>query len=615
MPQNTPVFKQTPKPEKVSDADLINLFQKCLDALVQRARAGVRNLADYTFMLNMEGHPMSVARFPMFHEMFDSLPVLSEIWLTARQVGKTFQGVAADIVERLSRSGTRSLIVTPLFSQAARISKEITAPMLANSMFRDEIVTLASKQTVLRRTYCNQSTDTYSYALLDVLRIRGITGIDRLWVDEIQGVREDILPIIEQTQAARPYTGWKRYTGTPLSTGNLAEVLWQKSSQGEQVIRCGCGKWNIGAVDHDLLNMIGPLCPICVKCGKPLDIMKQIFVPRYREREEEFRGRHISQVLHPLHACIPLQWRKLRKLMADPQFPKYQLYNEVLGLSFDSADRMIDKPTLQAVCDLGPNTLEEARKKRRELSICGIGIDWGGGGDTHSWTKLVFGGIKSGTSDLHVHHMLSLPQSMNPAAQAAEVLKLISIYNPAIFAHDYTGAGWLFETLGFGQDLDPHIVWPFTYGYSPNREVVYANVAEKGSRASLHLDHTRSLFAMFTAIRGGKIRFPDYDMQRMQDSYARPVDDFLAVFAERRPSVRGGDILTVKRDPGHSDDFAHATNFLATACWYRVGSYPSVPDTSNGSRLSHTQEELEQMDGQWVLPERETYEDSGPYTA
>jgi hypothetical protein len=606
MPETKVEIKHTP-----SDAELFTAFERCLNAMVERVRTGISNIADFTFMLNLEGHPMSLQKFGMFEEMFDVMPVRRELWLTARQAAKSTSGAASGILERLSRAGSRSLIVAPLFSQSARISKEITAPMVVNSMFRDEIITLPSKQKVLQRTYCNGSTETYSYALLDVLRIRGISGIDRLWVDEIQGIREDLLAVIEQTQAARPYTGWKRYTGTPLSMGNLIEVLWGRSSQAEQCIRCGCGHWNIGSVEHDLLKMIGPAGPICVKCGKTLDVTKQVFVPKHPDRDEEFRGRHISQVLHWLHACIPSQWKELRKNMAD--MPIYQFYNEVLGTSYDSADRMIDQPSLRMACCLGPNTMKEAIRKKAELSIAAMGIDYGGGGDTHSKTKVVFGGLKADSSEIHIHYMVELPQSMPPPEQAAELLRMVAQYKPAVFAHDYTGMGWLFETLGFGTSLDPNIIYPFTYGYSPNREVIYANIGEKGARASLHLDHTRSLFATFTAIKAMKIKLPGWDLQVDPDNGSRPVDDFLAVFAERRPSVRGGDVLTIKKDAGHSDDFAHAVNFLASACWYKAGSYPSMPEVnSQGVRLRLSPEEAEELDGDWMI---QRDDDDGDYTA
>ena len=595
MPEITPLLKPG-----LSDVELFSAFSRALTVLAEKVKGGLSNLAEFTFMLNLEGHPMSMEKFGMFEEMFDVLPIKRELWITGRQVAKTTTGAAAGIIERMSRAGSKGLIVAPLFAQASRISKDVTAPMLTRSLFRDEILTLPSKQQILQRVYGNGATETYSYALLDVLRIRGISGIDRLWVDEIQGIREDLLPVIEQTQAARPYTGWKRYSGTPLSTGNLIEILWQRSSQAEQVIRCGCGRWNIGSVDHDLLNMIGPKGPICVKCGKALDVFSQVFVPRHPDRDEEFRGRHISQVLHWLHATIPTAWTELRKAQLD--MPIYQFYNEVLGTSYDSADRMIDLPALRSACVLGENTFAEALKRRSELSLTAMGIDYGGGGDGHSKTKIVFGGLKSGSGSVHIHYMVELSQSMAPATQAAEILKLVERYNPAILAHDYTGMGWLFETLGFGTSLDPNIIYPFSYGYSPNREVIYAKIGEKGTRASLHLDHTRSLFATFTAIKAGRILLPDYELQRNPVNGSRPVDDFLAVFAERSPSVRGGDKLTIKKDSGHSDDYAHAVNFLASACWYAAGSYPSMPEiTEGGVKLRMSPEEVGHLEGEWML--------------
>jgi len=191
---------------------------------------------------------------------------------------------------------------------------------------------------------------------------------------------------------------------------------------------------------------------------------------------------------------------------------------------------------------------------------------------------------------------------MPPQAQMAKVLQYQSRYRPSILAHDYTAMGWVFEGLGLHSRVEPGIIWPFTYGFSPTRDVIYVNKATEGSRSSMHLDHTRSLFALFTMIKGGRVRFPDFELQKDANTGVRPVDDFLATFSERRPSARAGDILYVKRDPGSSDDYVHAVNFLASACWYQAGSYPSVPELFDNARLKHTEDELARMEGEWLSP-------------
>ncbi len=400
-------------------------------------------------------------------------------------------------------------------------------------------------------------------------------------------------------------TGWKWYTGTPLSMGNLLQQLWEESSQGVETVKCEhCGRRNYGCVEMHLLKMIGKETCVCYHCGKPLNVLQKVFIPRFPDREEYFIGRHVSQVMHPMHAMIPAQWKELRRNME--KYTTAQFYNEVLGESFDSADRMIDLPTLQKACCLGPNTLQEALKKRAELTIAGIGVDWTGGGDSKSFTKIVLGGIPKKSSNLYVLYMLQLPKSLPVQAQIPEIIKLVEKFKPDLLAHDYTGHGWLFETLGLSLSLDKSLIWPFEYGFSPNREVVYSNPAKSGLRSSLHLDHTRSLFALYTMIKAGRVLFPDWNQQRNPDSNERPVDDFLHMFAESRPGLRAGEVLYVKKDSGHSDDFVHATNFLASACWYMAGSYPSVPSsTLKGARLQLTEEEASQIDGEWMLESKE----------
>ena len=614
MPEKQVEIKQDP--DRQTYSHLVELFNRGLDELAERMKTGLRNMADFTFMFAVDNAPMSMENFFMFEELFDVLPVAQFLAKTARQVAKTTSAGAADTLQRLTRPGSNSLTVTPLFSQAKRISSEIVGPMIGDSMFQDEILFSRGQQTILQRKITGGGTQHYSYALLDAMRIRSLNSIDHLWVDEVQHVRANVLPVIEQVQAGRPFTRWRWYTGTPLSMGNLIEMLWEKSSQGEQAIKCEhCSGniihhgWNVGCTEQQLQQMIGPTGVICAYCGKPLDVFKQVFVPRYRDREEIFKGRHISQVLHPLHACIKSQWAILLKNRQD--YNDAEFANEILGESYDSADRMIDLPTLREACVLGANTFQEALDRRDELEIRGMGIDWGGGGDTHSYTKIVFGGLRRGASTVDIHCMITLPQSLPPQAQMAEVLSLQSRYQPNILAHDYTAMGWVFEGLGLHSKVDAEVIWPFTYGFSPTRDVVYVSKATDGSRSSLHLDHTRSLFALYTMIKGHRVRFPDFDSQQDKISGLHCVSDFLAMFAERKPSAHAGDILYVKRDPGSSDDYVHATNFLATACWYRAGSYPSVPDLFQNARLTHTEEEMLELEGQWLA----SAGDDGTYVA
>lgn len=586
-------------PSTLSDNEAFRRFNKHLEALTDKVKRGqINNFSDFCFLLSIGGVPMQMDDFYFFRDMFSVMPCKREVWKTGRQTSKTHSSNGSNILERTFRPETKSLTVTPLFSQIKRISTDVVYPMMRDSIWSNCFFTPNSKQSILQRQYANRSVDYYSYAGLDAKRIRSISGIDRLNLDEVQDMLTDVLPIIEQTQVARPRTGWKRYTGTPLSMGNLLQKLWNESSQAEECVRCAhCSRWNIGAIDQHLEKMIGKETCVCAFCGRPLDVYAKVFVPRYPDREDFFLGRHISQVMHPLHACIPSQWKELLRSLNSSEWTKARIYNELFGESFDSAERMIDLPTLQMASCLGPNTLAEALHRRNDLAITAMGIDWGGGGDNNSLTKIVLGGLLRGSSKVVCHFLYCLPQSLPPQAQVAEILGLIEKYQPMCIAHDYTGGGWLFETLGLERHVRPNQLYPFTYAYSPSSEVIHKRDDIIGARSSLVLDRTRSLLILYTQLKAGNLLLPDWESQLDRITGKRPADDFMHMFLEAKPRPVGSDLLYVKTDPGESDDIVHAVNLMASACWYTSGSYPSTNSLIQPeSSLILTEEEVRDTD-------------------
>jgi hypothetical protein len=101
-------------------------------------------------------------------------------------------------------------------------------------------------------------------------------------------------------------------------------------------------------------------------------------------------------------------------------------------------------------------------------------------------------------------------------------------------------------------------------------------------------------------LKFGKVLLPDWETQRDPDTDTRPVDDFLNMFTESRRGF-AGDILCVRKDSGKSDDFVHAVNFLASACWFRSGAYPDVPPGVLGGKENLvTDADVEAAEGEWT---------------
>ena len=137
------------------------------------------------------------------------------------------------------------------------------------------------------------------------------------------------LPIIHETISASKSYGLIAYAGTPKSLDNTIEKLWLDSSMSEWVIKCphaGCGKWNIPALEHDLVKMIGPAhdgisekCPgvVCAVCQKPMNPRPYSqggtgrWVHRHPEKRWSFAGYHVPQIIMPMHYADQEKWQKL----------------------------------------------------------------------------------------------------------------------------------------------------------------------------------------------------------------------------------------------------------------------------------------------------------------
>jgi hypothetical protein len=84
-------------------------------------------------------------------------------------------------------------------------------------------------------------------------------------------------------------------------------------------------------------------------------------------------------------------------------------------------------------------------------------------------------------------------------------------------------------------------------------------------------------------IKGKKIIFPKYssmslDTESQDTSSDNLMSDFLNLVEDRRDNPRGSDIVLVSKIADTFDDFAHSTNFAASALWYTQRQYPNVAE-------------------------------------
>ena len=520
---------------------------------------------------------MSMELHFQFAPMFSFAQPQKSLWVCGRQVGKSYGLTAQTILRCGTMPSFHTLTIQPRGDQVLRYDQTILRPMLRDCVLKDKLFDNKSVQNVAVKELKNGSFIYLDYCFMDPGRIRGLSGLSAVNVDEAANIEWGFIPIIEETMSASKRFGFTQFTGTPLTTDGTLGMAWSLSSQGEWVIRCqACGKDNVSSVAQDLLKMIGPESLWCAKCQKPLDARPPHgrYIHARPDRLETFAGRHISQVIHPLHYLYKAKWRKLLDKQAN--YGKMKFYNEVLGESCDESAKLLTPSDLRRCMSKFDGSLEQAKRARRFYEGVAIGVDWSGGGALeHSFTAVAALGFRAGSDVLDCIYHKKLPQGATPEDEAQFVLQLMVELEAVYIAHDYGGAGYLRETLLRQAGVPDQRIVPFTYVYSTSQDVIKYNEPLGGSRYSYSIDKARSLAVMCAMVRAGKITFP-----KEPDSTFGELEDFLNLTEIPKELPRGGTMYVISKRPMTSDDMAHAVNYAASAIWHTRQSYPNLADAS-----------------------------------
>jgi hypothetical protein len=534
-------------------------------------------------LYTIRGEPYNLDNHYMFEPLFDMRMPKESINKCCRQVGKSLNNAGAETIKSSVIPHFRTLLVCPRFEQIKRLSTLYVQPFITESYMKDMMVDSTTEQSILQRVFKSGSVHYYSFAFLDAERIRSI-AVDQVFYDEIQDLNGAFLPVIEQTMGGSKDWRMQRYAGTPKTLDNPIEAKWQESSKDVWCVPCnhaGCGEWNVGCAEMDLLNMIGDNGVICAHCGKPLSpevIRAGGFVPAHPDRVHTFRGLHVTQPLHPFYFDYGMEenWRGMIKQMKT--YPTSKFYNECLGESYDSADRLMTSRIIREMSiSEHRNTMEYARTIRSRYTTLAFGIDWGGGGDdSPSTTVLAVGGTRPGSDVIETIFTIRLSKNLDHLQEAAHIKMYWDIFRPQFIAHDFTGAGSVRESMLVSLGIPMDQLIPFTYVVSPTKDVITFNEGGKtqaqGTRRSYSIDKPRSLVVMCTMIKAGKITLPNYEDAK------DITDDLLNLLEERTPRPRGSDLILIHTVADKSDDFAHALNFLASGIWYSNQAYPDIAE-------------------------------------
>ena len=429
----------------------------------------------------------------------------------------------------------RSLLVTPTQAQTETFSRDKLAKIITDSK---KIRRFAPGiQSVFRKVFSTGSEIDLRYAFLHADRTRGIPKVDLLAIDEMQDILAEVIPIVEETQKHSSYR-MKRYSGTPKSVDNTIAVYWHRySTQYEWVMPCDHHTprhWIVAGLDN-----IGKKHLICERCGN------QIYPAHPEARWASmrskawldsppialpFEGYRIPQIITPW-----VDWGEI--LGSRDTYTVAQFYNEVLGMEYDSGEKLIAREALQA-CS-GSYTLEQGELLAKRSPLLWMGIDWGSDGE--SKTVVTIGGYFGGKF-AYVYMKRFIGEESTFVKMMPIISGLIHKYNPRHVGVDYGG----------GLDRNDDLIREFgiqriiRYQYAGNKKLYFDN-----SLMRWMVNRTEALMAFINGInRGNEFEFPKWEC--WEYPFAQ---DLLSVFKEYNESRR---CIQVNRTPGATDDTLHS---------------------------------------------------------
>lgn len=386
---------------------------------------------------------------------------------------------------------------------------------------------------------------------------RGVSA-KNLCLDEIQDLLLDTIPVIKECtshfQDARII-----YAGTPKSLSNPIEVYWKGTTQNEWLVPCkACNKWNFLdekniAPTEEYMSKRLPPGPICKYCSKPINVPSGQWVSM--SAGKPMQGYRVPQLMVPWICGLFDQWLKL--LWKRDNYPLSQFYNEVLGISFDSASSPITMENLVSLCgdydmlDLDNLTSSEVNTCRG-FNLVG-GVDWGEGLDgsekspsgklrSASYTVLTIGHYTN-TNKFQVIAMKKYTgKEVDPDYVVRHIAGLCKTLGVALLGVDW-GHGWgvnntLVRLLGA-----KHVV-QFQYLSKLKEKLKWDSTGFR-----YHLQRNFLISEYFFDLKNGGVEFPRW---KHFEPFSK---DYLAIYEERNEYRR-----EIKYDHRHTepDDAFHS---------------------------------------------------------
>lgn len=480
---------------------------------------------------------------------------------TGRQVEKSTTVSIKMANDVLLKPFCRDLFVAPLNEQVKTFSKERLAKLFRYS--KEDIVKRfymrrELSDQVYMREFANGATVWLRHCYEQGDNIRGLS-IDRLYIDEVQDILVDAIPVIQETQFASddPVT-W--FTGTPKTFSNTIEGLWQQSTQGEWIVKCThCGAYQILGLKNITDKFLA-----CRKCH--MEITSEMIGDGFWKElnpGKPLKGFHISQMMSPRAKMVAEDGKGIYQKMMT--YPIAKFHNEVLGLSYENADRLITDVMLDRIMDNEENFYDYL-PSNYALNRIFMGIDWGTGEGSYTVVS-IFTYNEDGKFQLLHLKKYEQGSELEVETQVNHIIYLMKRFKVSLCVSDW----------GFGfaqnQTLKKHFGNRIAVCYYTHNQK--ENIAYNAGKDMYTVRRTDMIMDYIVdMVQNQGALWPGREADKLQ--FLR--EHHLAEQAEYRPSYNGRSEEMIFTHPfGHPDDGLHSCIYAYLASKLYDGGVYNIP--------------------------------------
>jgi len=495
-------------------------------------------------LIHLDGQPFSFQGRSYLLPIYNT-PSPRKLLMCGRQVEKTTMLANEIIISSVIQPYYKTLYVSPSHSQTRAFSNQKLKPWITDSPIISKYFQSSKiSQQVFERGFTNGSLCFLRSAFLTADRVRGLSSY-MLCLDELQDLLTSNIPVIEECLSHAP-NPVEIMSGTPKSLENPIQLYWEGSSQCEWLVPCERHTptyWNY--LDEHNIGLEG--C-ICKKCGGAINPQKGQWIAFSGERD--IMGYRISQLMVPWYQ-EPKKWKEL--VWKRENLSKGSLYNECLGISYDSASKPITRADLVSCCSTKHQFFAQPTPWTNRVEIF-AGIDWGEGTDgtergakgkirNASYTVLTLGMYLDQKHFHYFYYRRFEGKDALPGNCVNEIIRICKDFRVRCIGADW-GHGW-----GVNERLEEafggHRVIKFQHVGNQRQRKKYDEIGHK-----FQLSRNEVITDFIMDIKDHKVIWPDWETVKQY------LCDLEHIYCEYKESSRQ---MVYDHKPSEPDDALHAS--------------------------------------------------------